>query len=119
MSNSHWALVVAFIRKREICWYDSVGTAGHKYTNAILKWLQQESWVTYGYRLDPKAWVCKDEPCPQQVGTIDCGIYAMLNADLLLADLPLDYDPTSIPNFRLVIALNILNPVEHGLNYPF
>jgi Ulp1 family protease len=45
---------------------------------------------------------------PQQVGVIDCGVFAAMSADFLSDDLPLQFSQNDIPLFRNRMVASIL-----------
>ena len=37
ISNSHWTMIVVFVQKREIHYYDSMNNSGARFTKAVLQ----------------------------------------------------------------------------------
>ena len=115
----HWTLLVISIIEKTIFYYDSYNSKGADYLEAAKKWLVQEAWVQYGFRLDVSTWKSEAVTSPHQPNGVDCGVYTMLNVDLILADLPLAYDQSDIANVRNKIAYAILTNNERSIGLPY
>lgn len=119
IDNTHWVLVVIFVQKKKLVFYDSLLTctssiASKKIIQTVLRW-----WIKYHQQKNlpffPEEWtLSKRNDLPQQPNGFDCGIYTMLFADLLADDLehfhqsPLFHNHTNIQRYRRKILLSIL-----------
>lgn len=108
LSQSHWALGVIDISKKEISYVDSLSSGPLAIGHAILKDLQaylvEESKGQLGKDFDL---IHKD--CPQQPNGFDCGIYVCANALYLSKDAPLSFDYGDIKRMRPYIGHLILS----------
>jgi sentrin-specific protease 1 len=106
-NQNHWMMIVVYIREREIHHYDSCGGSGiDKYLKHILRWLKDESNEKYAnqYVINNKDWklIDREANVPKQNNGCDCGMFAVLCADFLSDDLPLDdsYHQSEIIGYR-------------------
>ena len=107
--NTHWTMAAIYIEKREIIYYDSMGSAGRDITESLLRYLDDESKDKRGYPLEDKnSWSLKKGKSPIQTNGYDCGVFATMNIDFLSDDLPLQYNQGDIAFFRNKIAANIV-----------
>ena len=107
--NTHWTMAAIYIEKREIIYYDSMGSAGRDITESLLRYLDDESKDKRGYPLEDKnSWSLKKGKSPIQTNGYDCGVFATMNIDFLSDDLPLQYNQGDIALFRNKIAANIV-----------
>ena len=112
LSNQHWVCAVAYMQKKRIQFYDSMGGRGQSYLENIFRYLQDE------YR-DKKQCVMPnvDEwelvPCtsdtPRQRNCYDCGVFTCMFCDFLAQDCPLVFGQEHVTQCRQRIALSILN----------
>lgn len=56
VNNTHWALVVCEMKRRKVCYYDSMGGAGTVYLNHIIHYLEDEMRDKKQQELDTSAW---------------------------------------------------------------
>jgi len=113
IKNAHWTMAVIYIQRKEIHYYDSMSGSGKKWLDGLLNWLVDETKGKKGQgqnKLDTREWRLVDcEPTvPQQNNGLDCGVFAMMCADFISDDLPLDYTQENIPFFRRKIAADII-----------
>jgi hypothetical protein len=112
IENIHWVLVVVFVSDRKICYYDSLrGIGGKKYTTNILKWIAKECEID-NQPFNRSEWIIiNNAECPQQDNGYDCGVFLLMNVDVLCDFIPLHdktYNATSMPHFRTKIACDIV-----------
>ena len=112
ISNTHWTCCVIYITEKKIVYYDSMGGAGKRYVDAIMKYIQDEHKDKLNTPLsdiaDWKSIYGTRNGCPQQQNGCDCGVFTLVCCDFLSNDLPLSYsqeDVTAI--WRLKIANSI------------
>ena len=43
LSNTHWTLLVVYMQRKEIHYYDSMSGSGKKYLEGLLRWLVDEA----------------------------------------------------------------------------
>ena len=81
-----------------------------RYLNIFQRWLIDEMAARHNKKLDPVNWtfVQNNASVPQQDNSIDCGVFAMMYADYIADDLPLDFEQCNIPAFREKIAAALL-----------
>ena len=101
IKNRHWTLAIVFVPVKEIKYFDSLkGTktvaTGHKFLEAILKWLEEESQKeniaigdAFGSSTDWKLII--EEETPQQENGFDCGCFVINIMDLYTRDLKLNF----------------------------
>ena len=117
LSNTHWTLLVVFVARKEIHYYDSMNGDGKKFLNGMKKWLVDEFKDKKQGEYDVSNWNTYDREnnIPQQKNGVDCGMFSTICADFLSENLPLDYGQSDMPFFRKRVAASILNGT---LNYP-
>lgn len=108
----HWVCAVAYMQEKRIQFYDSLGSDGMQYLEAIFKYIQDEHHDKKGSPLpDIDGW--RLIPCsrdtPRQLNSYDCGVFTCMFADFLSKDCPLVFDQNHITLCRERIALSILN----------
>jgi sentrin-specific protease 1 len=111
LNNEHWAMAVVFMRRKRICYYDSLSWNGEKYVNGLMQWVQDEGInKKNGMRVDAAEWELsyKESNVPQQTNGYDCGVFSIICADFISDDLPLIYSQDHMDKFRKQIASAIL-----------
>ena len=111
LGNTHWTLLVVYIQRKEIHYYDSMSGPGKKYIEGVLRWLQDEAKDKKGTdNYDTSDWATFDrEPfVPQQQNGVDCGVFTTVCADFVSDDLELMYSQGDMPFFREKICADIL-----------
>ena len=82
VSNTHWSLMHMDSGKKTITYYDSLHFNGYEYLK------KAEEFINYKLRsqgLPLVDYLLKDpKMCPKQPNAKDCGVYAILNAKLIL-----------------------------------
>jgi hypothetical protein len=130
ISNNHWTMAVIYMKKKQICYYDSFHETGERYLKGLLHYIVDE-----GNKLLKKKYIEDDEAkqlnlpvdriewslipfgenSPIQRNGLDCGVFSIMCADFLSDDLPLLYDKKDMIFFRLKICAAIMNG---SLDYP-
>lgn len=106
----HWSCACVHVRRQVITYYCSLGSDGKKYTDALLRYLEDE-WLTSGYLgafpLDEWS-VVKLTGVPRQMNEFDCGIFVCAYASLLgvgLEDFTFTQSDVSQLRKRLVLEI--------------
>lgn len=116
ISNSHWTLIVIKLDKKELHYYDSMNGDGEMYTAIAMGWLVNEMKVKKNEDILMSEWnviVKRDNP-KQLNDHNECGMFTIMCADFLSDGLPLTYNLSQMPFFRLKVAADIL---RGHLNY--
>jgi sentrin-specific protease 1 len=110
VSNTHWALVVAHMNKKEIHYYCSLGNSGKKWVNGVFKYLQDEHMNKTGKKMpNLDEWkLIYFMKCPKQKNGFDCGVYACIMAYKIFVGMPLTFDQRHVDWVREQIALSII-----------
>lgn len=110
ISNSHWAMLIIYVQKKEIHYNDSMSGSGSRYLNAARRWVVDEAKDKKGVDLDPSEWklVSSSRHVPQQENGYDCGVFSIINADFASDNLPFRYTQGHMPYFRRKICNDIL-----------
>ena len=109
--NTHWTMVVLYMQRKEIRYYDSMNGKGTRYLEGVKQWIVDEArekknnpnYDVSGFRL-----IDQDPQVPQQMNGVDCGVFATVSADFISDNLELSYDQRNMPYFRRKIAADIL-----------
>lgn len=110
LNNTHWAMSVVYVQKKEVYYYDSMCMNGQKYLDAIQRWLVDEAKDKKQITLDPKEWKFiqgTQKEVPQQRNGYDCGVFSIMCADYVSDALPLHYSQEGMGENRLKIAAAI------------
>jgi sentrin-specific protease 1 len=112
ITNEHWMLVVVFVAERKICFYDSMRMySGKLYTQNILKWIEKECEIDRKPFCQSEWITLNNRNCPQQDNGTDCGLFLLMNVDVLSDSIPLHnttYSANNMPHFRQKIACDII-----------
>ena len=111
ISQSHWILVVVYMKSKKIQFYDSMKGEHRNYLNAIFQYLKDKHLARKGTRLqDEIKWqlIPTTNETPLQHNGVDCGVYVCTFANLISMDLPLVIRREQAELCRLRIALAIL-----------
>ena len=108
----HWTFIIIHFQTKAIHYYDSLHCNGARFTTSMLRWLEDEA-EKREKPFDRKDWKLEDiKNSPSQGGnTTCCGVFAVMSADYLSADIPLSVDSFGLkdmPSFRRYIARDIL-----------
>ena len=110
IESRHWAMAVVYIQEKKIHYYDSMSGDGMQWMEGLLRWLVDEAKEKKNIDLDTNEWslVGSETHVPKQYNGFDCGVFAIICADFLSDDLPLDYHQRDMPFFREKITADIL-----------
>ncbi|OEU20578.1 cysteine proteinase [Fragilariopsis cylindrus CCMP1102] len=112
MGNMHWIAAVIFMKKKRIEIFDSMGSDGSRYLNALFSYIQDEHMDKKKTPLtDIDEWelVPTQRATPRQRNGHDCGVFTCMFADFLSKDTALVFNQNHINQCRERIALSILN----------
>lgn len=108
----HWVCAVAYMQEKRIQFYDSMGSQGEEYLEAIFKFIQDEHLDKKETPLpEENSWrlVTCEETTPRQLNGHDCGVFTCMFIDFLSKDCPVDcLRQGHISQCRDRIALSIL-----------
>ena len=108
----HWVCAVMFVQDQRICFYDSLGSPGHDYLEALFRYVQDEHQDKKGAPLpDADAWElvpCNPATTPRQLNGYDCGVFTCMFVDFVAKNCPLTFGQEHITQCRQRIALSIL-----------
>ena len=111
VGRDHWILVVVYMQERRIQCYDSMGSPGTEYVQAIFTYLQDEHETKHGYPMEDMAtWrlVACTADTPRQRTGYDCGVFVCTFIDLIAFNTPLSFDQSDLVRCRKRLALSIL-----------
>lgn len=116
LHNTHWTLLVIYMQKKEIHYYDSMSGSGTVYLNAAERWIIDEGREKYSMTIDKSEWkkFSQENHVPQQRNGFDCGMFTIMCADYISDDLPLTYSQAEMSEYRLKVGAAIL---RGGLTY--
>ena len=122
IGDNHWSLVVAYVQKREIKYYDSMGGGGGaKWMEALQVYLRGEAlkWVgdsTVGQdllKLDEWSLVSTTtDDTPQQNNGSDCGAFTCTFAKYVDEGLEMNFTCDDMKNIRVDITCSLLHAME-------
>jgi len=109
--GNHWCLTVVDVRSGDITVYDSFKSLGLSKDCAsnVKKYLEHEHRRRRGTRLPSKFRVTEEPNVPQQVGGIDCGVFACRFAEAISRDGPLDFCQRDISHFRTLMKWELMS----------
>jgi len=88
-----------------------MGSRYTKYIEALLKYLEDEANDKNKERINADDWTlvpCDAVTTPQQLNSIDCGVFITMFADFILEDIPIiNFNQSDIPMFREKMCLHI------------
>jgi Ulp1 family protease len=111
--DTHWMMAIIFIDRKEICIFDSFREEHPDYLSKLNDWISNEEEAIGRGKSIWKLTLVKD--CPLQSNTYDCGVFAIMCANYISDNLPLEYSQTNMSFFRAKIASYIL---QQNFNYP-
>lgn len=111
MGNMHWICAAIFIKKKRIEIFDSMGSNGNRYLDALFNYIQDEHMDKKKCPLpDAESWelVPTQRDTPRQTNGHDCGVFTCMFADFLSKDTALVFNQDHIDQCRERIALSIM-----------
>lgn len=111
MGNMHWICAAIFMNEKRIQIFDSMGSSGTRYLDALFNYIQDEHIDKKKTPLpDADAWelVPTQGDTPRQTNGFDCGVFTCMFADFLSKDTALVFSQKHISQCRERIALSIM-----------
>lgn len=108
LKNKHWGLLVIYVQRKEIIYYDSMGIKGKKYLDSALQYMYDEAKSSYIHFIYDEWKIVSCNGIPQQKNSYDCGIFAILYADYIANDIPLTFTQQTVSLFRKKLCVYIL-----------
>lgn len=123
VENYHWMMAVVFVQQKLVLLIDSLKSPanGMVYLDFILNWIRKEAkgYSTPNCVKEPclsfqnEKWITWDnsEHFPKQSNGVDCGVFALLSADVISQNLPLRgaFAQEDMNDLRLKIGIDILH----------
>ena len=112
MGQMHWICAAIFMSKKKIQIFDSMGSSGQMYLEALMQYLKDEHMDKKKKPLpDEDQWelIPTTRDTPRQRNGFDCGVFTCMVADFVSKDTPLVFSQEHINQCRERIALSILN----------
>ena len=116
ISNTHWTLMVVYIQKKEIHYYDSMRGVGDKYMMRVLT-----KWISKQYLVEKKIFNINEWKMfnhldigyyPLQTNGFDCGMFVIMYADYMSDDLPLtSFSQNDMPFFRMKVGTDLIRTI--------
>jgi ubiquitin C-terminal hydrolase len=112
--GDHFITIVIFIQKKEIYCYDSLRFNNNQHVRNVKRWLNDEFRAsTRGtcVDIDWSQWniVVGDRSCAEQKNGVDCGVFTLMNIDVISGGFPVDsFRQSDIDFFRLKICADIV-----------
>jgi Ulp1 family protease len=98
--------------EKRIQYYDSMAGSGAQYVKILSRYIQDEAMDKKGAaNYDMSAWTlqhCDRQCTPQQQNGSDCGVFTILFADFVAANLPLSFQQSNVSECRMKICASIL-----------
>jgi sentrin-specific protease 1 len=113
----HWSLFVVNLRDKRFEYYDSLYD-GFDLPDTFLPRLRK--WLKDAGSLDTRDWkeVWVEEKMPKQSNVNDCGVFVMVKALFVAADLSsTGVRPEDMPSWRRAIAAHLLRPPASQLHF--
>jgi len=111
MGNMHWICAAIFMKEKRIQIYDSMGSNGNRYLEALFNYVQDEHMDKKKAPLpDADSWqlIPTQGDTPRQTNGHDCGVFTCMFADFLSKDTALVFNQEHINQCRERIALSIM-----------
>jgi hypothetical protein len=110
ITKCHWAIIVVFLKSSEMYYIDSLNWDGKQYLKCAFRYIYDEHLLKHGVYLNDLAkWKLyhKGIGSPQQNGdSNNCGIFALLYIDLILAGLPISLGSEEYAEFYRYFVAN-------------
>lgn len=107
----HFVLLVIYVLKKEIRFFDSAGGNGQIYTDRLFDWLCQLARGNVAFKkIDWKLFSISSSPISPPVSTQrDSAVHVLINTLFLVDNLPLVFDHDNIDHFRKLFCSVSLN----------
>jgi len=115
MTQEHWFLIVVFLKKKEILYYDSCGYDQLSYLDFVEKSLVDEAKARNRLDFTQTFKKSKFTQTPQQKNGYDCGVFMIMMINFLIDGIPFsELRQEDMPVYRLVLACDI---IRQRMNY--
>lgn len=105
----HWCMAVVDFRRKEVRYYDSMGSPNDRCLKALLYYLEAESSDKKNKKYDTSSWdQINVDDIPQQMNGSDCGVFSCMFAEHLARDARIDFTQENMPYFRRKMVLEIM-----------
>lgn len=110
VANSHWTLIVAFVKLKKFQYFDSMGSTGRRYLLGLKQYFKDEAARTK-QSVDVDSWevVLGSFDTPQQDNGSDCGVFCCTTAKYVGADLDLRFAARHMDTIRQRMTLEVLD----------
>ena len=111
VSSNHWTLAAVDFSKKTIIYYDSMGSKDYGLLCRVATYLNQESWDKRKLKFDLPGWkmFCLEKRSPQQTNNYDCGVFAMVTAELISRKEKISFSQDDIQAYRKQIYSELFN----------
>jgi sentrin-specific protease 1 len=118
VGGNHWTMACINIRDRQFEYYDSMiwnpnhREIGNIVLDKLCKYLEDDVKDKHKITLHSNRWrrfVYSEKEIPQQENGFDCGVFLCLFARSVCLDKKLDYRQDQIPQYRRILASNLLH----------
>ncbi len=106
--------MIVLMQEKRIIYRDAMGDRGHKYTDAIKKYIVDEMFDKKEHMMtqaEQDEWVVEPLPpvdSPRQGNLIDCGLFVCMYASFNIENLPEHFSQRNMIMFRNKICYSIL-----------
>lgn len=112
-SDAHWCLAVIYPKRREIKYFDSLGSCNADNETVLTKlanYIKSECLEQHGGELDMSRWIKKTvQEIPRQQNGHDCGVFVCAYAESIVRNRPnFNFTQKHMPYFRNKIAYEIV-----------
>ena len=111
LDNEHWTILVIYMLRKELHYYDSMNGDGRRFLKAALQWLSDDIMDKTHIQIDLREWKCfhQETDVPQQRNGFDCGMFIIMCARAVAYNQPLtSYCQEDMPRYRTMIGRHIL-----------
>jgi len=101
-------MCVVHIEKKCIEYYDSIRGDGINVMENVFQYVQDEHRQQFQCEIENKEeWSLINKDAPQQENGYDCGVFAIMFADMICGDLQIQFEQRDINSFRIKICHSI------------
>ena len=115
-NNCHWTFVFLDPEAKELTYYDSFRSDGTNIMHNILAFIEEEH-NHNNMAFNKESWNLKNDPnTPLQDDKHSCGYLAILNAECVALQKPLNHSQQDVPDIRNKIRILL---ISEGLDDPY
>merc|ERR1711971_302796 len=105
----HWCLATINMKRKKICYYDSMGGNNNECLDLLYKYLKEEYQDKKKAEFDASGWErIIEKDIPQQMNGSDCGMFSCKNAEYLSRRAKITFDQANMPYFRRRMVYEIV-----------